>query len=630
MRRRICIVSSEHSPHGGIGAATRRQAEVLAGRHEVEFIENPEPSEALGALSFASEDHRRSAAVLEAIERAYERGAPPDYIEFCDYRAAGLVSLQARLAGHELLRETLIGIRVSSTAELLALHDGTSGQPGEERVAELEREQFRLADRLLWPGGGILDLYRRHYGDLRLPPAVRIGRPFPVPEAPPASRPPTPGEPLRILYAGRLQRLKGVLDLVEACLRLPGDDWRLTMIGADTRTAPMGQSVRMTIETMCGEDPRVRIEDAVPREEMQRRFADHDLLVVPSTFEVCANVALEAMRAGLPVLATPVGAQTETIEPGANGWLADGTGPAALERALRKLLADRDEVAGVRASGRVFESFLHLTDPEAVLDAYEAMLGQAGSRSPRRRSAGARVTAVVPYHRAHPYVGEAVGSLLGQTHRDLEVVLVNDGSFAPEDDLLTELADDPRVRVVHQLNKGDAAARNLGIALAEGDYLMMFDADNVLEPEFVARALELHAADPQLAYVTCWLRFIGPEGDELDGRGYAPLGNRVLSPEEENWDGDTTALLSRRALARLSGPYDPRASIHADWHLYRRLRAIGEYGAVIPEPLVRYRVHPESLLRAHGESLHVRSWSEGQSWRRLEAAARAAEVSGGG
>jgi hypothetical protein len=82
--------------------------------------------------------------------------------------------------------------------------------------------------------------------------------------------------------------------LVDACLRLPGEDWQLTMIGADTATAPMGQSVQMTIEAMWGEDPRLRLQDPVPHEELQTLWAEHDLLVVPSRFEVWSNVALEA------------------------------------------------------------------------------------------------------------------------------------------------------------------------------------------------------------------------------------------------------------------------------------------------------------------------------------------------
>ena len=227
------------------------------------------------------------------------------------------------------------------------------------------------------------------------------------------------------------------------------------------------------------------------------------------------------------------------------------------------------------------------------------------------------MTAVVPYYRAHRYVAEAVGSLLAQTHANLRVVIVNDGSFEAEDAVLEELELDLRVQVVHQLNRGDAIARNLGILLAEGEHLLMFDADNALEPEFVARALAMLRADPELAYVTCWLRFVGPDGEELDGRGYAPLGNRVVAGEEENWDGDTIALFPRRVLTGLSPTFDPEVSMHADWLLYRRLRARGEFGAVIPERLARYRVHPESLLRSHDERLHRRNWEEARDRRRV-------------
>lgn len=611
------MVSAEHSPYGGIGNALRRQAELVGAHHEVTLIERPEPSEELAKMSFAGEDHLRSAAVLEAIEAAYAGGDGPDVLEVCDYRALGLVPLQARAAGHPLLRETAVAVGVASTAELIALHDGSSALPGERRVAELEREQFRLADRLFWPGGDILDLYRRYYGDALLPLPIKVGRPFPVPAGAPQLGARAGDGPLRILYAGRLQRLKGVFDLVEACLGLPEDDWELTLIGADTETAAMGQSARLTLEAMCEGDPRVRVEGLLPHEELQRRFANYDLFVSASTFEVGANVVLEAMRVGLPVLATPVGAQTEMIEHGVSGWLAEDTGVGALRSALSRLLADRGEVERVRASGEVFAAFARFTDSAPLLAAYESLAEATRPERPAAAIAGEEpsVTAVLPYYRADPYVEEAVASILAQTHRNLDVVIVNDGSFEPEDAVLDGLAADPRVQVVNQLNRGDLAARNLGLRIARGEYLLMFDADNALEPEFVARALAIFRERPELAYVTCWLRFVGADGGELDGGGYAPLGNRVLAEEDENWDGDTSALVSRRALDLLQPPLAEEGPMQGDWLLYRRLRALGEYGAVIPERLVRYRVLPQSLLRAHDEQLHARTWAEGKDWR---------------
>jgi glycogen synthase len=624
---KICIVSSEHSPYGGIGEALRVQAEVLAERHEVELIESFEPSEDLSRTSFAGPDHLRSAAALEAIERAYP-GEGPDLVEVCDYRALGLVPLQARQAGHELLRRATFAVRVSSPAEMIALHDHRSAEPGEKRVAELEREQFRLADLLFWPGGDILELYRRYYRDVRLPVAVEVPRAFAAPPEPPRVAPRRPGEPLRILYAGRLQRIKGVIDLVDACLRLPEDGWELTLIGADTDTAPFGRSMRMTIEAMCGGDPRVRIEEAVPREELQDRFSQHHLLALPSRLEFFGNVAMEAMRAGLPVLATPVGAWTANLEPGVNGWQAEGVGAEALGRALRRLVEDPEEVERVRQSGEVFASFRRLTDPERVLAAYED-LPEPDLAAAAPAAEEPLVTAVVPYFRSHRYVGEAVESLLRQDHRRLEVLIVNDGSFAVEDAVLDDLARDPRVEVVTQLNRGDLAARTFGIRLARGEYLLMFDADNVLEPSFVSRALAMLRADPQLAYVTPWLRFTDQDGQPLpDILGYAPLGNAVLEGDEENWDGDMTALFPRRIFEQMDPPYLELGPMQGDWQLYRRLRERGSYGAVIPERLLRYRVHSESLLRTNAEELHRRTWEEGRDARALEKTRWTAEVAG--
>lgn len=652
---KICLISSEHSAWGGIGHSLRALSALLGTRHEVTLIAvsggdsgyspapppgvrqvlaDPGPEQA--RISFSCEPHRNSAAVLGAIEAAYG-DVGPDYLEVTDYLAYGLVPLQARRAGHPLLRDTLVGVRASAAAEMIGVHEGTLYQPGVELVGALEREQLRLADRLLWRGGDTLSLYRRYYSDIELPEAVRVPAAVDRPAAPPAPQPRDVDRPLEILFVGRLQRLKGALDLVEACLDLADDNWQLTMIGADTTTAPGGQSVEMTIEAMCGGDPRIRLEQPLPHEELQQRWAEHDLLVVPSTLEVWGNVAIEAMRAGLPVLATPVGGPAEIVEHGVSGWHADGLGAEAIRCALNLLLANRDEVERVRTSGAVYERFLELTDPRLVLEGYDRLLSSAAPPAPNRRKRAEQplVTGVVPYHRSSVYVEETVESLLGQSHRNLEVLIVNDGSFEVEDEVLAGLASDPRVEVVTQLNRGEPSARNLGACLARGEYLAMLDADNVLEQDFVALALAMLRADPALAYVTCWLRFIAPDGSDIESGGYAPLGNRVVvadshdSHETNNWDGDAIALLPRRVFSELGHGYEPTAGMQSDWELYRALREEGRFGAVIPKRLARYRVHPDSLSKAHELTLHQQSWREARARRRKRSIRWTAEASHG-
>jgi GT2 family glycosyltransferase len=646
---RVCLIAPPDGPGERGVACFERLAELLAGDHEVTLIRvrdpGGQPSEEweeglpyrvvqaaprpeMARTVFAGRGHRLSAAVMEAIEAAFG-GDGPDYVEVADRHALGLVPLMARRCANPLLERTLFGVRLLGSVELEALHDGALGEPDTRLLGELEREQLRLADRLIWPGGDALELYRRYYRG-PLPEGVRIGQPLgPGGEAaPPVAR--DREGPLRILYVGGLRRCDGALGLAEACLRLPLDDWRLTLAGEDTQTAPAGQSVELTLGEMFGEDPRLTIAGPLAGEELERAFAAHDLLVVPPTFAVWPEIALEGMRAGLPILATPIGGLPEILGDGEAGWLTAGLDPGEIRRSLLRLIEDRDEVERVRRSGGPRERFHQLVDQQPVEAAYGRLLESARAPAPPvARSRGGEeplVSGVVTYFRGSPFVEEAVRSLLDQTHDRVEAIVINDGSFEGADEVLDRIAVDPRVRLVTQLNRGETSARNLGARLARGEYVVMLDADNVLEPQFVARALEAFARESELAYVSCWLRFIGPDGSLVaDPAGYAALGNGVVSDDTNNWDGDTLALLPRRIFTEHGLGFDPAAVIYSDWELYRALREAGRYGVVIPERLARYRVLPSSLQRAHGKDMHRRGWEEARERRILRATRWTAE-----
>jgi glycosyltransferase involved in cell wall biosynthesis len=646
---RVLLVSSEHGL-GGLGVSVRRLGRLLAGEHEVTVIHAYEGAAPVGeeddpptlrhlavdpsrlpSIAFSCDDHARSAAVAAAIEEAYG-DLPPDYAEFPDYRGHALVPLQARAAGSPSLRGTEIAIRLVGLAEPICLYDGTWPRPEHQMVFDLEREALRLCDRILYPGESVLETYRACTEGIDFDGAERVRlsfEPGPEPEAAAGRE----GRALRILFAGRLQRVKGVLPLVEACLEAEDPDWRLTLAGGDTDTAPMGQSMRMTIETMVGGDERVDIRGPVPHDELQRLYGAHDLVAVPSYFEVWSNVALEAMRAGAPLLACPSAGLAEIVEDGVSGWLTQGTGREAVRRVLERLLADRAEVERVRASGAPRARFLELTDEGKVLAEYRDLLSPPRSPSPRKPSlkegfggldgsAEPLVTGVVTYYGEHEEVRDAVDSLLAQTHRNLEVVVVNDGSFCAEDLVLFELAEVDRVRVLHKPNGGESTARNLAILDADGEYLAFLDADNTFEPDFVARAVAMIEADPKVAYVTSWLRFFGDDEEtraRVGAAGYAPLGNAVRSDDAINSDGDAIALMPRRLFTREGYAYEEDGVLMADWELYRRLREDGRFGAVIPALEANYRMRPGSLSNLAVGDRHAQAWDEALSRRRLRA-----------
>lgn len=115
-------------------------------------------------------------------------------------------------------------------------------------------------------------------------------------------------------------------------------------------------------------------------------------------------------------------------------------------------------------------------------------------------SAGsASLSVVVPFYDVEAYLGECLESVAAQTHRDLEVICIDDGSTDGGAAVAREFAEeDPRFRVVRQRNAGPGAARNAGVRLATGRYLAFLDGDDLLHPDAYApmvRSLESSGSD---------------------------------------------------------------------------------------------------------------------------------------
>ena len=100
------------------------------------------------------------------------------------------------------------------------------------------------------------------------------------------------------------------------------------------------------------------------------------------------------------------------------------------------------------------------------------------------------ISVVVPIFNLAPWLPRCVESILGQTHRNLEVLLVDDGSVDDSLFVAEEFAGrDPRVRVFHQRNAGVTAARLLGVSEARGSWIGFVDGDDEIEPDMYARLL---------------------------------------------------------------------------------------------------------------------------------------------
>jgi glycosyltransferase involved in cell wall biosynthesis len=624
----IVLVSREVYPlaGGGIGefvaAAARRLASVAevtiitssmyepayqrlrADRHRdlppegvrVAFVQEPSPEEAGGWYDVMQ---CYGARVLERLRELYpDKG--PDLIEFPDFLAEGFVTLQAAQALDPFLDNTCVSVRIHTTAEIAQVLDGYyDSELSRQVLYVMERYALAHADRLIWPLGDVFGAYGRFYGADQLAPAVRIGYPYAGPVASPED---DSGygvhSPLRFLFLGRLERRKGVANLVAAACGLPREDFRLTVAGGDTATAPLGVSMQEQMRLAIADDRRIDLRGPVDRLGLAEMLREHDVVVVPSLWECGPYVGLEALHLNRPVIGAPVGGLAELIEPGITGWLADDTDSDALQRALERVLDQPDEVTRLVRSGTLVKRAEALCDEQELLESYQ----QLAQLAPRRRRAGARarsapplVTAVVPYFRSSQYVRDTIESLLRQTYPRLEIVLVNDGSFEDEDWVVAELAARSQVIVVSQMNSGLGAARNFGITQALGRYVFPLDSDNFAHADFVERCVTVLEHRPELAYVTSWSRYVDETGAPRPGTlGYQPIGNRAPLVARENIAGDAAALV-RRSIFDQGFRYSEELTACEDWHFYQELRQAGRFGAVIPERLLYYRIRADSM-----------------------------------
>lgn len=212
------------------------------------------------------------------------------------------------------------------------------------------------------------------------------------------------------------------------------------------------------------------------------------------------------------------------------------------------------------------------------------------------------VTVIVPAHQAGAYVHAALESVLGQTYRDLEVLVVDDGSTDETAAVVRSFG--PNVRYIWQANQGPSAARNAGIRESAGAILAFLDADDLWMPEFIERAAALLKARPDVGAVYAWAQFIDRDGRRLPDDLRSRLDGLTLRRLLLGGGPVTFSMLAvRRGVFETVGLFDVSLRQAEDWDIILRMVAAGIRFACIPRLLVHRRVHPDSVTADAGGAL---------------------------
>lgn len=292
----------------------------------------------------------------------YFFGFPTGLLSLYSWRIAGLPYLVS-------LRGSDVPLYDRDSRRLRFLH---------RLLRPLSRSIWENASRVVAVSYGLKEMANRSFPDIHIE-VIHNG--IEIPSFPLHDRDnPSRFGPIRLSCVARLIPRKGIHDLIDAVSRIPNGNLELQIIG----TGPAERDLRDRAK-QHGIDRLVHFYGYQTPERVRELNAEADIFVLPTWSEAFANVILEAMSVGLPVIASRVGGIPEAVVDGVTGLLVEPRDPVSLAEAIMRLSADPElrrsmAVAGLR---RAQESFSWDVNTDAFENSLRAAVARRAALAPR-------------------------------------------------------------------------------------------------------------------------------------------------------------------------------------------------------------------------------------------------------
>lgn len=290
------------------------------------------------------------------------------------------------------------------------------------------------------------------------------------------------GEDFHFLYAGRIIPAKGVIELVGAFNKLleiiPESERRklhLDIIGFSDGKYSLYE--KRVIKEAKKYNANISCKNRIATSDMAKVYSVYDAVVMPTiSEEPFGLVALEAMAVGKPLITTNSGAIPEIVGDCAAIVDKNVDFESKLTSVMMKVISDqeyRNELA-IKAHVRA------LSNPDFDIGNYyrnACNIFLSEEQSPL-------ISVIVPVYNVATILQRCVDSLLAQSYKNTEIILVDDGSNDDSGRICDDYAaGDSRIKVVHQKNMGLPGARNTGIDVSSGEFIFFCDSDDTIMPD---------------------------------------------------------------------------------------------------------------------------------------------------
>ena len=210
-----------------------------------------------------------------------------------------------------------------------------------------------------------------------------------------------------------------------------------------------------------------------------------------------------------------------------------------------------------------------------------------------------RVSVIIPTYNCARFIERTINSVLSQTYRDYEVIVVDDGSMDETQTLMQQY--NKPVRYVYQKNQGASSARNAAVSHATGEFIAYLDADDVWNPDKLARQVEYLDSHPMCGLVHTEVSVIDEEDHVLHAR-FNQETNRAVPQGKCLRDIllrshiQTLTVVERRSAFNSANGFDLRLPVAQDYLHWILVVLHGFEVGYIPEPLGQYRWRAGSLM----------------------------------
>ena len=199
------------------------------------------------------------------------------------------------------------------------------------------------------------------------------------------------------------------------------------------------------------------------------------------------------------------------------------------------------------------------------------------------------VSVIVPIYNSEEFITETIESIINQSYKNLEIILINDGSTDNSKQICRKyLAKDSRIIYIEKENGGVVAARNDGIAKATGEYILPVDSDDIIEKTYIEKAVDIITKNDKIGIVYCKAEFIGAK------TGYWDLPEFTIANILKDNCIFATALFKRTDWIKVGGYKEYVKNSTEDYDFWLSLIENGSKVYRIPEILFKYRIRENS------------------------------------